>query len=173
MNMQKTPFETQLLEHIPSLKRYCLSLTKEKNKAEDILQESLYKALKFEHYFKEGTNLRGWLQTIIRNTFLNSVQKKSARNTDYFGEIHDFSLLNSSVKNNAMENLNIEVLRKIIDSLEERYKVPFIMAFRGFKYKDIAIRQKTPIGTVKSNIFRAREIIKEQLKFLGYENTIS
>jgi RNA polymerase sigma-70 factor (ECF subfamily) len=176
MDMQKPTFETLLLENIPRMERYCLFLAKDKIKAEDILQESLYKAIKYKYRFTEGTNLIAWLNTIIKNAFydsLNSRQTRAEQNTDYFGEIQDFSLLNSSVKNEAMENLNIEILTKVIDSLEDKYKIPFVMAFRGFKYKEIAARQKVPIGTVKAHIFRAREIIKQQLKFLGYENITS
>jgi len=148
-------------------------LTKNKTKAEDILQESLYKAMKYKHRFSDGTNLVSWLNTIVKNSFYDSLKTRQTiaqKNTDYFGEIHDFSLLNSSVKNQAMENISIEILWKVIDSLEDKHKNPFVMAFRGFKYKEIAIREGIPVGTVKARIFYAREEIKEQLKKLGYEN---
>ena len=170
--MQNSKFEKQVIELLPKLKSYAISLTNNKVKAEDILQEVLYKAIKYQHRFQEGTNLRAWLNTILKNAFydsLNSRQKRAEKNTDYFAEMHDVSLLNNSVKNKAMENLNIETLTKIIASLEDKYKIPFEMAFRGFKYKEIADRQNIPIGTVKARIFKAKQIIKEQLNCIGYE----
>ena len=173
--MEKT-FEQQLTEQIPKLKRQALKLTKNEDKADDILQDTLYKAIKYQNRYEQGTNLSAWLYTILRNTFYDSTNarlKPINRNTVYFGQMHDDTLFSQSVNNTGVENISLDVLSKVIEELEDKYKEPFVMSFKGFKYKEIAIRLNIPLGTVKARIFKAKEIIKEKLKNLGYEEYIA
>lgn len=174
--MEELSFDKQVIALKPKLESYLLKLAKDKNKAEDILQDVFYKAFKYQNRFQEGTNLGAWLITIARNTFYDSTTgrlSKTEKNTSYVDAIYDYQLVRNSDKNQALENLNLEVLWEVINSLDDAYKIPFVMSFRGHKYKEIAEHLDVPIGTIKNRIFTAREAIKEQLTSLGYEKHTS
>ncbi|WP_338765799.1 RNA polymerase sigma factor [Bernardetia sp. ABR2-2B] len=172
MKTKKLTFEEQVIALQPKLERYCLKFTKDKNKAEDILQEVFYKAFKYKKNFKVGTNLSAWLHRIARNTFLDSKRaNKTQRNTSYVEAIDEY-LLRNTAKNKAIEQISLEVIWNVIEQVQESHKTPFIMVFRGYTCKEIADILHIPVGTVKNRVFKAREAIKKQLISLGYKKQI-
>lgn len=144
---------------------FAMRLTKDENDAQDLLQETAYKAFKYRNLYKPHTNLRAWLMTIMRNTFINNYRKKKRRQT-----LHDQTdnhyFLNSGdriVRNEGESNVTIAELQEMVEKVEEWARIPFLLHYQGFKYDEIAEELDIPLGTVKSRIFFARKRLKEMV----------
>ena len=149
-----------------SLKPYALKLTKDGEEANDLLQETVFKAFSNRDKFQEGTNLKAWMYTIMRNTFITNYQRMVRRNT-FIDTTENNHFLNSSstiIENKAKGDFVMNDINAAIEGLKEMYKVPFTLYFRGFKYHEIADRLSIPIGTVKNRIHIARKELKKGLK---------
>ncbi len=150
---------------------FALKLTRNKEDAKDLIQETALRAYDNRDKFKVGTNFKGWLTTIMRNTFINQYRKEKKRKT--VNEPLDtflFAIENtSSVSNSAMSRLTMQELEEIFDEIGDSYSVPFLMFFKGFRYDEIAEHMEIPMGTVKSRIFFARKKLKKHLE-AKYEN---
>ena len=148
-----------------TLKPYALKLTKDGTSADDLLQETVFKAYSNRDKFQDGTNLKAWMYTIMRNTFITNYQRMVRRNT-FIDTTENNHFINSSgsLENNATGNFIRRDINSAIDNLKDMYKIPFTMYFRGFKYHEIANKLDIPIGTVKNRIHIARKELKEVLK---------
>ena len=73
--MTKIEFNTLVMRQAPSLKMYALHFTHDADDANDLVQDTLLKAITYYNKFKEGTNLKGWLYTIMKNTFINNYRR--------------------------------------------------------------------------------------------------
>lgn len=149
-----------------SLKPYALKLTKDHEEANDLLQETVFKAFSNRTKFEEGTNLKAWMYTIMRNTFITNYQRMIRRNT-FIDTTENNHFLNSSssvVENRASGKFILKDINKAIDDLKDIYRTPFNLYFAGFKYHEIAERLNIPIGTVKNRIHIARKELKDVLK---------
>ncbi|TAF67879.1 MAG: RNA polymerase sigma factor [Cytophagales bacterium] len=148
-----------------SLKPFALKLTKDAEEANDLLQETMLKAFTNRDKFTEGTNLKAWLYTIMKNTFITNYQRLVRRNTfiDTTDNLHYINSVEHANDNLAYSEFMMNDISKAIDSLDEVYRAPFIMHYRGFKYHEIAEKLKIPIGTVKNRIHIARKELKDQL----------
>jgi RNA polymerase sigma factor (sigma-70 family) len=167
--MTAQQFGTELVNLRDSLKSFALSLTANRNEAEDLLQETLFKALKYKDQFVEKTNLKAWTYTIMKNTFINNYRRAIKQNTA-FDSTKDLYFLNFSQDSgiDSPESLySTAEIQKAIHSLEDEYRRPFEMHVAGFKYKEIADELELPIGTVKSRIFFTRQRLMKMLKDYG------
>ncbi len=153
-----------------SLKPFALRLTKDLDDADDLLQETLLKALNNQEKFAEGTNLKAWLYTIMKNTFITNYQKSIRKNTfvDVTDNLHFIHTSRQTVENGAYSSFVMQDINFAIDSLDESYRAPFVMYYRGFKYHEISDRLKIPIGTVKNRIHIARKDLKYKLSQYAY-----
>ncbi|MCS7004716.1 MAG: RNA polymerase sigma factor [Cytophagales bacterium] len=154
-----------------SLKPFALRLTKDVDDAYDLLQETMMKAYTNRDKFTEGTNLKAWLYTIMKNTFITNYQRNARRNT-FIDTTDNLRFINSSESityNLATSNFAVADIEREIEKLDESYRIPFVMHFRGFKYHEIAERLKIPIGTVKNRIHIARKELKDKLSAYGYK----
>lgn len=154
---------------------FALNLTKDRELAQDLVQETAYKAFKHRDRYEPQTNLRAWLMTIMRNSFINDYRKRKRRQTFNDASENDY-LLDSghqTVNNLGESQMTLEELQQAIESLEDWMRVPFMLHFRGFKYEEIADELGLPIGTIKSRIFSARQKLQEQVKtiYLAHELT--
>lgn len=149
-----------------SLKPYALKLTKDGEEANDLLQETVFKAYSNRDKFQDGTNLKAWMYTIMRNTFITNYQRMVRRNTfiDTTENNHFINSANSAIENKAHGEFVMRDINAAIDSLKDMYKIPFNLYFRGFKYHEIAEKLQIPIGTVKNRIHIARKELKKGLK---------
>jgi len=155
------------IENLTSnLKPYALKLTKDRDEADDLLQETVFKAYSNRDKFQEGTNLKAWMYTIMRNTFITNYQRMVRRKTfiDTTENNHFINSSGSKLENKATGNFVLRDANNAIDKLKDMYKVPFTMYFRGFKYHEIAEKLEIPIGTVKNRIHIARKELKQSLK---------
>lgn len=164
--MTALEFSFALSKMSPSLKPFALKLTKDIEEANDLLQETMLKAYTNRDKFAEGTNLKAWLYTIMKNTFITNYQRMMRRNTfiDTTDNLHYINSTDNITQNLAYSKFALADMNTAIESLDEAYKVPFMMHFRGFKYHEIAERLGIPIGTVKNRIHIARKDLKEMLQ---------
>jgi RNA polymerase sigma-70 factor (ECF subfamily) len=165
--MKNLVFESQLVEAQKSLEAFAYSLTLDREEAKDLTQDTCLKALTSQRSFEEGSNLKAWLFTIMKNTFINNYRKNKKRQNIFSkeGEIPWMNNLASDNAYSADHNTNHSQLILLINKLPMEQKIPFEMLNQGYKYYEIADEQHIPIGTVKSRIFLARQKLSEQLKY--------
>ncbi len=164
--MAKYDFTEELLSLRNPLNYFALQLTANEADANDLLQETMLKAINYKDKFKANTNLKAWAYTIMKNTFINNYRRAVKANT-IIDQTEDLYYLNAAKPSdeNAPESVfSHQEIQKKVAELEDEYRVPFMMHFRGFKYKEIADELSLPIGTVKSRIFLARQKLMETLK---------
>lgn len=154
------------------LKPFALKLTRDLEKANDLMQETLLKAITNREKFKEGTNLKAWLYTIMKNTFITDYHKQVRRNT-FIDTTDNMHFINSSdfvTTNTAVSEFVVDDIKEAVSELKNEYKTPFLMHFNGYKYHEIAEELAIPIGTVKNRIHIARKVLKKSLKTYGSQN---
>jgi RNA polymerase sigma factor (sigma-70 family) len=164
--MTTVEFSYSLDKMSRSLKPFALRLTKNAEEANDLMQETLMKAFNNRDKFSDGTNLKAWMYTIMKNTFITNYQRMVRRNT-FIDTTHNLHYLNTgfyTTENLAYSTFTMDDIREAIDSLSEVHRVPFMMHFRGYKYHEIADKLQIPIGTVKNRIHIARKELQTLLK---------
>ncbi len=164
--MTRLEFNHLVNFHSVSLRSYALNFTKDNEDANDLVQDTLLKAITYYNKFKEGTNLKGWLFTIMKNTFINNYRRLVKTNAliTQSEDISSASLSYSATKNLAESKFIMGDINKALTQLPQDYYFPFIKYFEGFKYHEIAEILHIPIGTVKTRIHVARSILKKYLK---------
>ncbi len=163
--MDTVEFEANITKLSVSFKPFALTLTKDSDDAEDLMQDTVYRALASRNLFSDGTNLKAWVYTIMKNIFINNYRRKKKRNA--FLEVkEDLSALKgwgATAVNDGEGNMELTKLMEKINQLGSEFRVPFMMHYDGFKYKEIADDMKLPIGTVKSRIHFARKLLQKEL----------
>jgi len=157
--MTQYEFNNSLLEMKSNLQRFAMSLTSDRDTALDLVQDTYLKAITYKDKFVDYTNLKAWVFTIMKNTFINNYRRNVKENTIidgtqdlyYINQPHDKGFISpeSSYSENEIE--------KAIDSLSDEFRIPFRMHVDGYKYKEIADELGLKIGTVKSRIFFTRQ----------------
>ncbi len=179
-NSEKAPkardpeFDALVLTHLDMLYAVALKLTRNPNDAQDLTQTTLLKAMRFHQHFKEGTYIKAWLLTILRNTFINDYRRR-ARRPDIVelsglepapdaGPDKEVPLaLKSRTLEGVMELLDDKV-KAAVHSLPPEFKQAVVMAdIEDKSYKEIAEEMGTPMGTVMSRLYRGRKLLREQL----------
>ena len=163
--MEQNYYVDSVTKYTYSLYPFALSLTKDRQTAKDLVQDTLLKALTNQHKFTEGTNLKAWIYTILRHTFINGYRRTRKRritieSTDY---TTDTDLGYDEVYNHAESDLALQNLSLATDSISKEYREPFMMFYEGFKYNEIASTLSIPLGTVKSRIFWARIELRKKV----------
>ncbi len=163
--MTALEFNYTLKEMSGSLKPFALKLTRDMEDANDLIQETMLKAYNNREKFAAGTNLKAWLYTIMKNTFITNYQRMVRRNTfiDTTDNLHYINSSDSVVQNGAYSSFTMSDIDEALDRVDDVYKNPFMMYFRGFKYHEIADKLQIPIGTVKNRIHIARKELKAKL----------
>lgn len=164
--MTALEFSYQVGNFSKFLKPFALRLTRDSDDANDLVQDTLVKAYTNREKYADGTNLKAWLFTIMKNTFITQYQRMVRRNTfiDTTENLHFINSSDSLQENNAVNHFIKEDIDKALFLTEEIYRVPFLMYFKGFKYHEIAEELNLPIGTVKNRIHIARKMLKSSLK---------
>jgi len=159
-------FESSISNARATLHPVAMQLTRDVEDAKDLIQVTLMKAWANKERFNPGTNLKAWLYTIMKNTFVSDYHKKKRRKTYV-----DYTENNYYIDSNAMERngreadatVNLDEIYTAIEELPEAYKTPFKSFLEGFKYEEISDSLDLPLGTVKNRIFLARKELKEKL----------
>ena len=170
--MTSVEFSYSLNQLSGVLKPFALKLTRDIDDANDLLQDTMVKAYTNQDKFAEGTNLKAWLYTIMKNTFITNYQKMVRRAT-FVDTTENLHYINSSatlIENSAYGEFAIDDIYQAIDKLDEIFSTPFLLYYRGFKYHEIADRLSIPIGTVKNRIHIARKYLKQDLMVYKHVN---
>lgn len=161
-----TPHEINHLSHrfYPEYRAFALNLTRDEESAADLLQEAIYLVLKNHERFTKGTNLQAWVKTIIRNTFISGYRKNKRRQEIAEENLRPDDWMNKTTANNPAESsLGAEEIMSRIEQLPEIYRRAFLLHYNGLKYKDIATVTDVPIGTAKSRVWTARNMLREKV----------
>ncbi len=163
--MSTLEFNTMLLSNAGFLKPFAVNLTRDIEAADDLFQETLYKALANKEKYNVGTNIKAWLFTIMRNIFINDYRRKARQKTILDSTSNDYliNLKQAIVSNVAESDMRVKEIKKAIQQLPEIFKTPFLLYFDGYKYNEIADVLNEPLGTIKSRIHFARKLLKEQI----------
>lgn len=163
--MSSIEFNQLILTHRQALEYFALSLTSDREDASDLLQDTYMKAIAYRDKFRESTNLKAWLYTIMRNTFINNYRRKTKSRTiiDQTEDLYYLNNARESRDRHPSSMLGHKEVTAEVDALQDEYRVPFRMHNDGYKYKEIAEYLQLPIGTVKSRIFLARQKLMDAL----------
>lgn len=164
--MNKIEFSTKIVQEVGSLSSYAFYFTRDEENANDLVQDTVLKAFSYYNKFKEGTNLQAWLYTILKNTFINYYRRKVKTNSIILKSdtISSSDLFKSSLRNAAEGKFVMDDIEHALSKLAEEYYHPFSMYYEGYKYHEIAAYFQIPIGTVKTRIHVARQLLKKKLK---------
>ncbi len=150
----------------PSLNSFAYNLTKNREEAEDLYQETAFRAYTNRDKFNVGTNFKAWLFTIMKNIFINNYRRRAKMNTIMDNTDNNYYINSgkNKVSNGGESKILLKELNGMIDDLDSDIKDPFMMHFTGYKYQEIADKLSLPLGTVKSRIFFARKALKQAIK---------
>lgn len=167
--MEQTNFNQIVTEHSTPLKRFAVKLTQDTEEAQDLVQDTMLKAMTNAEKFQEGTNLKGWLFTIMKNIFINKYRR--AMKSKIFNDDTDNQFyINSasiSTSNVGEGSLVMKDINNAVEQLSDNLRTPFMMSYTGFKYEEIAEQLQIPLGTVKVRIHNARKELMGKLSTYG------
>ncbi|GAO45192.1 RNA polymerase sigma factor [Flavihumibacter petaseus] len=163
--MSNVDFNEMLVSNAEFLRPFAITLTRDNEAAQDLFQETMYRAIANREKYNVGTNIKAWLYTIMRNIFINNYRRKAKQNTIFDRSSNDFLLnYNQVTTANAAEGtLKLKEIQEAIHKLPEIFRNPFLLYFDGYKYHEIADMLKEPLGTIKSRIHFARKLLKAQI----------
>lgn len=165
-------FGNEFMPHIDSMYNFAYRLTFDEDDAKDLVQDTYLKAYRFVSSFQQGTNAKAWLYRILKNSFINDFRKKSKQpsKVDY-QEVENY-YNSEEVDNNKTVDLRIDTVKDMIgdevtnalNSLAIDFRTVIILCdLEGFTYEEMAKILDIPIGTVRSRLHRARNLLKERL----------
>lgn len=162
--MKANRFELEVLAQTDFLHSFALKLTQNPEKAKDLFQDTMLKAMSNGDKF-HGGSMRAWTGTIMRNLFINNIRRDKRWQVTPDDETKDYLIESNSqdTKNLGDSTVMIDEISHRIDQLPNDLRTPFMMRFEGFKYQEIAEKLDAPIGTIKSRIHLARKDLKMQL----------
>ncbi len=169
-------FAALVEQHLDGLYGSALRLTRNRDAAEDLVQETFLKAWRAFASFERGTNARAWLYRILMNTYIDSYRKAGREpeivDADDLEDQYLYSRAHDSEELRRQGNPEEIVLERIMDadvdaaltSLPENFRAAVILSdLEGFSYKEIAQILGVPIGTVMSRLFRGRRLLQKAL----------
>lgn len=159
-----TDYHNRLEHEIPRLRRYARALTRNAARADDLVQETLTRALRKEHLWQPGTDLRAWLFTIMHNLNVNEVRRLVRDET--LIDIADCSSKLASTSDPTASRQLQELERAIARLPEDQRQVLLLVGLEGMDYQGAAAVLKIPVGTVRSRLSRGRELLR---KLMGIE----
>ncbi len=160
MTSNRDLLETELVAHLPELRAFARSLTRDATSADDLVQETMVKAWTNFDSFERGTNLRAWLFTIQRNTFYSLARRRKWEVEDADG-VHAANLVQRPQQDGAMDLRDFSAAFATLPS-EQREALTLVGA-AGMSYEDAAAICGCAVGTVKSRVNRARARLAERL----------
>ncbi|MEO1052712.1 MAG: RNA polymerase sigma factor [Bacteroidota bacterium] len=158
-------FNHQIVDLQSTLELFTKRFTTDHEESKDLVQDTILKAITYRDKFTTNTNLKGWLFTIMRNTFINNYRKSQRAKTthDDTKELYYLNVADNHTFNLPDCKYQYKDVINCIDKIKTDLLVPFRMHLEGFKYQEIADELNIPIGTVKNRIFHARKEIQRQL----------
>ena len=157
------PRTLDLIEaEIPRLRRYARYLARDADRADDLVQECLMRAIARVDSWAPGTNLRAWLFVILRNCHINEVRR--GQRISLVGETTtDYEVVPTPASQEAHVSL-LEVRDAYLNLSEEHREVLLLVAIEGLQYEEAAAILEIPVGTIRSRLSRARQALRDALE---------
>ncbi|MEM7549140.1 MAG: sigma-70 family RNA polymerase sigma factor [Bacteroidota bacterium] len=176
-------FDNEFMPHVNSMYNFAYRLTFDEDEAKDLVQETYMKAYRFINSFQTGTNAKAWLFRILKNSFINDFRKKSKQpaKVDY-QEVESYynsedvdKSITTDLRIDAFKDMLGDEITNALNSLAVDFRTVIILCdLEGFTYEEMAKILDIPIGTVRSRLHRARNLLKDKLnsyaKTMGYQN---
>lgn len=157
----KTFSQEELLPCVPALRSFARSLTRNRDQADDLVQDTIARAIVASHRFQPGTNLKAWMFTILRNLYLSEMRKSHRFvQWDPNNNLHE-----KAVPPSQERGLEFSEFRQALSQIDKiRSKALILVGVDGVSYENAAKILNCPIGTVKSRVSRARQIFRHILE---------
>ena len=175
-------FELKIIQNLSFLKKIATKYVHNEDDLNDLVQDTVYKAFKHKDKFEINSNVKGWLTTILKNTFINQNQKNKYKN--FFIDIDSIilesdSIHSAKIKSNAY-TIHIDTKYSVSDNYDSALKnLSFINQtmilmcdIEGFSYLQIAEYLGCPIGTVRSGIYRSRKYLLRAYRKVIKQNNV-
>jgi RNA polymerase sigma-70 factor (ECF subfamily) len=151
--------DSDIAHHIPRLRRYARALVGERYAADDLVQDTLVRALSKFHLWRPGTDLRAWLFAIMHNVFVNQLRARGTRAEESLDDA-----IEDAVAPPTSDRLEIRDLAAAVALLPpEQREVVLLIALEDMSYADVSKALGIPMGTVMSRLFRGRERLRLML----------
>jgi RNA polymerase sigma-70 factor (ECF subfamily) len=156
--MTMTEFRGRIEEEIPRLRRYAWALTRNWSRCDDLVQDTLVRALAKEHLWEPGTNMRAWLFTIMHNQNVNAVRSAMREGTTVDIEEQSSNLVATTDPTVARQLHELD--RALAQLPQEHRQVILLVGLEGMSYEDAAAILHIPVGTVRSRLSRGRDALR-------------
>ena len=166
-------FETEFLPHIDAMYNFAYRITYDEDTAKDLLQDTYYKAFRFIESFHQGTNAKAWLFRILKNSFINEFRKKNKEPSmidyqdveTYYNSDDVNEVITSDLRVEVLQDMIGDEVSNALNSLAVDFRIVIILCdLEGFTYEEMSKILDIPIGTVRSRLHRARNLLREKLK---------
>lgn len=165
-------FNDEFMPHIEALYNFAYRLTYDADDANDLVQDAYLKSFRFINSFQKGTNAKAWLFRILKNSFINDYRKRSKQpaQVDY-QEVEGFynserteSAATVDLRVDTVKNMIGDEITNALNSLDVDFRTVIILCdLEGFTYEEMAKLLDIPIGTVRSRLHRARNLLRVKL----------
>ena len=161
-------FEGEVLEHLDAMYSFALKLSRSRDEAQDLVSETMLRALERWEQYQLGTNARAWLFTILYRIFVSRKRRIDARELPLAEESEGGSARevvgDADPEGHFYDSFVDEEVTQAIDDLPEEYRTAVVLSdLHGLRYAEIAAVLDIPEGTVKSRLFRGRRILQKKL----------
>lgn len=165
-------FEKEFMPFATSLYNFAFRLSMDEDDASDLVQDTYLKAYRFFNSYQPGTNAKAWLFRILKNTFINEFRRKSKLPIKVDYQDVESYYNSDDVDEPATTDLRSETVRellgdevaKALNSIDVDFRTVIVLCdIEGFTYEEMAKILDIPIGTVRSRLHRARQLLKQQL----------
>ena len=176
-------FDKEFLPYIDSMYNFAYRLTFDEDDAKDLVQDTYLKAYRFITSFEQGTNAKAWLFRILKNSFINDFRKKSKEPSkvdyqeveSYYNSDEVDRTITTDLRVETVQDMIGDEISNALNALDVDFRTVIILCdLEGFKYDEMAKILDIPIGTVRSRLHRARNLLKEKLsgyaQKMGYKN---
>lgn len=162
-------FEAEALVHLDALYSFALKLTHAREDAEDLVSETMLRALDRWEQYRLGTNIRAWLFTILYHAFVSRKRRVDAREVQLPEDPEAWAALDTrdepDPETSFYDSFVDEEVTRAIDALPDEYRTAVVLSdVQGLRYAEIAQILDIPEGTVKSRLFRGRRILQKKLR---------
>lgn len=166
--MKKLNFRKDLTSVKRGLLRFAYKLTTDHEEENNLMQEISLKVSEKEDKHTSDTNLKGWMDTIMRNIFINNY-RKVMRNQTFISQMNNLYHLNLPQEASyecTVKAYELKDIYRVVNTLPKEYRIPFALHLSGFKYQEIAVKLNLSTSTIKSRIYFIRQKLQKDLKDL-------
>lgn len=175
--------ENLIESHLDGLYSTALRYTRDRALAEDLVQDTVVRALRFRERFELGTNFKAWIYTILTHTFILRYRRHKREReildghtrVDVDRELHSEQSRDMAMRPEAayLDHLLSDDVQKALDALPDDFRIVVVLCdIEGLSYRDISAMLDCPTGTVMSRLYRGRRLLEEKLVGLAVERGI-